>query len=90
MIEAIESEMIDWFALGTQFHPECARNQRARHSHLRVHGSHQPWRSRSTGRVIESIPKAEPSQTQSAFPNPKTPQKAASPINRLAVFLDPV
>ena len=24
MIEAIESEMMDWFALGTQFHPECA------------------------------------------------------------------
>ena len=23
MIEAIESEMMDWFALGTQFHPEC-------------------------------------------------------------------
>jgi putative glutamine amidotransferase len=24
VIEAIESEMIDWFALGTQFHPECS------------------------------------------------------------------
>lgn len=24
VIEAIESEMMDWFALGTQFHPECA------------------------------------------------------------------
>ena len=24
VVEAIESEMIDWFALGTQFHPECA------------------------------------------------------------------
>lgn len=23
IIEAIESEMIDWFAVGTQFHPEC-------------------------------------------------------------------
>lgn len=23
VIEAIESEMIDWFAIGTQFHPEC-------------------------------------------------------------------
>ncbi len=23
VIESIESEMIDWFALGTQFHPEC-------------------------------------------------------------------
>ncbi|EMI17387.1 glutamine amidotransferase [Rhodopirellula maiorica SM1] len=23
VIEAIESEMMDWFALGTQFHPEC-------------------------------------------------------------------
>lgn len=23
IIEAIESEMIDWFAIGTQFHPEC-------------------------------------------------------------------
>ncbi|MBX3421228.1 MAG: gamma-glutamyl-gamma-aminobutyrate hydrolase family protein [Pirellulaceae bacterium] len=23
VIEAIESEMIDWFAVGTQFHPEC-------------------------------------------------------------------
>ena len=23
IIEAIESEMMDWFALGTQFHPEC-------------------------------------------------------------------
>lgn len=24
VIEAIESEMMDWFAVGTQFHPECA------------------------------------------------------------------
>lgn len=24
VIEAIESEMMDWFAIGTQFHPECA------------------------------------------------------------------
>ena len=24
VVEAIESEMIDWFALGTQFHPECS------------------------------------------------------------------
>lgn len=24
VIEAIESEMVDWFAIGTQFHPECA------------------------------------------------------------------
>ena len=24
VIEAIESEMMDWFALGVQFHPECA------------------------------------------------------------------
>lgn len=24
VIEAIESEMMDWFAFGTQFHPECA------------------------------------------------------------------
>jgi putative glutamine amidotransferase len=24
VIEAIESEMIDWFAIGTQFHPECS------------------------------------------------------------------
>lgn len=24
VIEAIESEMIDWFAFGTQFHPECS------------------------------------------------------------------
>jgi len=24
VIEAIESEMVDWYALGTQFHPECA------------------------------------------------------------------
>jgi putative glutamine amidotransferase len=24
VIEAIESEMIDWFAVGTQFHPECS------------------------------------------------------------------
>ena len=24
VIEAIESEMVDWFAVGTQFHPECA------------------------------------------------------------------
>jgi putative glutamine amidotransferase len=23
VIEAIESEMMDWFAIGTQFHPEC-------------------------------------------------------------------
>jgi len=23
VIEAIESEMMDWFAFGTQFHPEC-------------------------------------------------------------------
>ncbi|MCR9293370.1 MAG: gamma-glutamyl-gamma-aminobutyrate hydrolase family protein [bacterium] len=23
IIEAIESEMVDWFAIGTQFHPEC-------------------------------------------------------------------
>jgi putative glutamine amidotransferase len=23
VIEAIESEMVDWFAVGTQFHPEC-------------------------------------------------------------------
>ena len=23
VIEAIESEMMDWFAVGTQFHPEC-------------------------------------------------------------------
>ncbi len=23
IIEAIESEMLDWFAIGTQFHPEC-------------------------------------------------------------------
>lgn len=23
VIEAIESEMVDWFAIGTQFHPEC-------------------------------------------------------------------
>ncbi len=23
VIESIESEMIDWFAIGTQFHPEC-------------------------------------------------------------------
>ncbi len=23
VIEAIESEMMDWFAMGTQFHPEC-------------------------------------------------------------------
>src|SRR5690606_26343958 len=23
VIEAIESEMIDWYAIGTQFHPEC-------------------------------------------------------------------
>ncbi len=23
IIEAIESEMVDWFAVGTQFHPEC-------------------------------------------------------------------
>lgn len=23
VVEAIESEMIDWFAIGTQFHPEC-------------------------------------------------------------------
>lgn len=23
VVEAIESEMMDWFALGTQFHPEC-------------------------------------------------------------------
>lgn len=25
IIEAIESEMIDWFAIGTQFHPECSQ-----------------------------------------------------------------
>ncbi len=25
VIEAIESEMIDWFAIGTQFHPECGQ-----------------------------------------------------------------
>lgn len=24
VIEAIESEMVDWFAIGTQFHPECS------------------------------------------------------------------
>lgn len=24
VIEAIESEMMDWFAVGTQFHPECS------------------------------------------------------------------
>lgn len=24
VVEVIESEMIDWFAIGTQFHPECA------------------------------------------------------------------
>ncbi|TWT69486.1 gamma-glutamyl-gamma-aminobutyrate hydrolase family protein [Crateriforma conspicua] len=24
VIEAIESEMMDWFAIGTQFHPECS------------------------------------------------------------------
>lgn len=24
VVEAIESEMIDWFAIGTQFHPECS------------------------------------------------------------------
>jgi len=24
VVEAIESEMVDWYALGTQFHPECA------------------------------------------------------------------
>lgn len=24
VIEAIESEMIDWYAIGTQFHPECS------------------------------------------------------------------
>ncbi len=23
VIEAIESEMMDWFVMGTQFHPEC-------------------------------------------------------------------
>jgi putative glutamine amidotransferase len=23
VIEAIESEMLDWYAIGTQFHPEC-------------------------------------------------------------------
>jgi putative glutamine amidotransferase len=23
VIESIESEMLDWFAIGTQFHPEC-------------------------------------------------------------------
>jgi putative glutamine amidotransferase len=25
VVEAIESEMIDWFAIGTQFHPECSQ-----------------------------------------------------------------
>lgn len=24
VVEAIESEMVDWFAMGTQFHPECS------------------------------------------------------------------
>lgn len=24
VVEAIESEMVDWFAIGTQFHPECS------------------------------------------------------------------
>jgi putative glutamine amidotransferase len=24
IVEAIESEMVDWFAIGTQFHPECS------------------------------------------------------------------
>ncbi|MEZ6088756.1 MAG: gamma-glutamyl-gamma-aminobutyrate hydrolase family protein [Pirellulaceae bacterium] len=34
VIEAVESEMMDWFALGTQFHRN-AKQPRHGHSHLR-------------------------------------------------------